>query len=262
VSAFVGAALGVEAHRGSFIGQATFDGVISVMLHPRELVAALLPVELRPADAASATPELHPVVLLFGNQRAGSILMAGVPVALGISYHEFMLAVPCVRHVRGVQLHTFSAIMHTDHAPARWSGNSYYGYAKHMADMGWSGESFIVSEPEGAVIAHARIEAVDQWVAAEEPAAAALQTIRGYFELPILGRKDDGTYVASHFEWRFDHAAVRPVDASLSFERGLAGLPPGVYADTASGSIQVKGMRWRVSWPFAPRLQRRTEETR
>lgn len=254
VSAFLGTAFGLDGYHGSFVGQASFDGVISVMMHPRNQVAALLPDDLVPAEAASATPELHPVVILFGDQREASLLTGGFPVALGITYQESMLAIPCVRHIHGLQLHTFSAIMHTNHAPARWSGNTYYGYAKQMADLGWSDTSFVVAEPNGGVIAHARIETADVWFSPDKAPGVALRNIRDYFALPILGRKDDGTYVASHFEWRFDDAAVRPVDASLSVERGLAGLQSGVHADAPSGSIQVRRMRWRVSWPFAPRF--------
>jgi hypothetical protein len=175
-------------------------------------------------------------------------------VALGISYQESMLAIPGVRHVHGLQLHTFSAIMHTNHAPSRWSGNSYYGYAKEMADLGWSHTSFVVAEPNGRTIAHARIEADDKWFSADEVPAAALRKIRDYFALPILGRKEDRTYVASHFEWNFDDAAVRPVHTSLSVEGRLAGLPSGIHSDAPLGSIQVRRMRWRVSWPFDPRF--------
>jgi hypothetical protein len=82
--------------------------------------------------------------------------------------------------------------------------------------------------------------------------AANLAGVRAVFDLPIIGQRDDGSYVTSHFGWDFAAARVRSVRATLPISDALA---PGITALTCSclpsATFEVQRMIWRLSWPSA-----------
>ena len=75
--------LDVDAFRGPFVGRSTFDGCIVFSSWQREDVEALLPEALELPASTSATPDRHPVVFLFGDQREGPSAPASTSSCLG-----------------------------------------------------------------------------------------------------------------------------------------------------------------------------------
>jgi hypothetical protein len=234
----------------SFAGQAAFNGCIAVCSWPRAEVAALLPPELVLAGGDAPGRERHPVVFVFGEHTEGATLFGGLTFALGVDYHEFALAVPFVRHRAGRFLHTFVPRMYASFFPAAWAGNTHYGLAKAMATMGWHGPQFVITAPDGALLLHASIEAAGAWQAAALGAWPALLALRQAFALPIAGRRNDGSYVASYFGWDFTEALVRPIDAAVAIDAPLVdGITPRWCSALDAGAFEVRRMLWRLSWP-------------
>ena len=249
-SAFPGPAIDLAASGASFAAQARFNGCIVVTNWPRVDVARLLPSELALAANASATPDLHPVIFVFGEQTEGAVIFARLPVPAVPDYREFALAIPFVRHRDGHHLHVHVPRMYSSHFPATWNGNVHYGLGKAMACMEWRGPMFLMTSETGELLVHAALEPTGDWVsgaAAELPHLAALRAI---FSLPVVGRKVDGRLVCSWWGWEFGDALVRPLDALVSIDAPLVeGLPVGTCADAPGGSFEVRGMAWKLTWP-------------
>ena len=253
-AAFPGPCLDVAAAGVGFVGQACFNGCITVCNSPRREVEAVLPPELELAPATSAGAD-HPVAFVFGEQTAGAVLVAGIAVPMGVRYHEFAMTIPFVKHRRGRYLHNYIPRMYSGYFPATWHGNAFYGFAKEMATMSWQGPVFLVAAEDGALLLHAVVDATADWLPATPSTLPSFEAMRAIFALPVLGRKADGRFVCSYFGWGFDGAAVRAADVSVTIDASLvAGVTPRVYADVPGGSFEVRGMVWRLSWPTACRF--------
>jgi hypothetical protein len=250
--AFAGEAVDARAAGATFVGQATFNGGVAVTSWPRGDVAGLLPRGLALATNVSPTPEAHPVVFIFGEQTCGAVRVGGYPFPVGRDYLELCVAVPFVRHVQGRYLHTFIPRMYATYLPAVWNGNAHYGFSKRLARISWDGSLYVVTTTAGVLLLHTEVEPVK----GSDPAAVPpnFAAMREMFSLPVVGRKQDGSYVASYFEWDFDTAVVRAADAVVSIDEPfLEGLTPRRCPDAPSGSFDVRGMVWRLSWPSPPR---------
>jgi hypothetical protein len=249
-TSFPSPASGVDAFRGPFVGRSTFDGCIVFSSWPREDVEALLPEALELPASTSATPDRHPVVFLFGDQREGATRFAGLTFPTDIAYQEFVLAVPFVRGAGGQHLHTYVPRMVSSHRPATVAGNLYYGFGKRMGRMWWEGPLFLMTDADGKLQLHAQVEATGGFTSCAGDAPTCLDGVRAAFSLPILGRKDDGAFITSYFDWDFCRARVRPVDAAVSIDLPFAeGVAPGLHHAVSPGSLEVRGMRWQLSWP-------------
>lgn len=239
----------------SFLSQATFGGCIAFANLPRRDVERLLPLELELAANTSSTPEWHPVVFIFGEVTEGAGMLGGFTLPLGVNYHEFGIAIPFVTHRNGQNLHTYIPRMYSDHTAATWTGNTYFGFSKEMAAMRWQGPLFVITTQDGALLLHAAVEPGTSWLpggSCELPNFVAMQ---GVFALPVVGRKSNGTYVCSYFGWDFSEALVRAADSYVSIDAPLvAGLTPRRCHDVASGSFEVRGMKWKLSWPSSCRF--------
>lgn len=254
-AAFLGPSIDVEAASVTFVAQARFSGCISVCNWPRADVEALLPMELELAASTSAAAEVHPVAFIFGEHTQGATIFGGITFPMGVQYYEFALAIPFVKHRRGRYLHTYIPRMYTGYFPALWHGNAYYGLAKEMATMWWQGPIFLITANTDALLLHAAVEATGPWSAGSTCELPNFQATRAIFALPIVGRKSDGTYVCSYFGWDFGEAAVRPADACVSIDAPLIdGLVPRRCHDVSSGTFEVRGMVWKLSWPSSFRF--------
>lgn len=241
---FLGDIVDASAAGATFVGQATFNGCIAVTTWPRRDVAALLPPGLAPALPASGA-DGHPVVFVFGEQTGGAVQVGGYPFPVGRDYREICVAVPFVRHLQGRYLHTFIPRMYATYLPAVWNGNAHYGFSKRVAQISWEGALYLVTSATGALLWHAETEPVKP-----SPSAAGFDAMRAMFRVPILGRKTDGSWVASYFDWDFATAAVAGADVAVSIGDGfLDGLTARRCTDPPSGSFAVRGMVWRLSWP-------------
>lgn len=252
---FAGPCATVNAVTGSFVGRADFNGCIAFCNWRKEDVAAVLPADLELAENISSTPEVHPVAFIFGEQTAGATIFAGVTFPMGVSYHEFAMAIPFVRHRRGRYLHTFVPRMYSSFPPATWAGNAHYGLAKEPASMRWHRPLFVIATPGGGLLFHASVEPAGDWAPGPRAELANFAAMRAVFSLPVVGRRHDGTYVASYFGWDFGAARVRPARAWLSIDAALVeGLAPRWCTALAPGTFEVGRMTWKLSWPDACRF--------
>jgi hypothetical protein len=252
---FAGHCADVTGFSGTFAGQADFNGCIAFCHWSREEAAAALPAELELADNTSPIPTLHPVAFVFGEQTAGATIFGGITFPLGVSYHEFALAIPFVRHRRGRNLHTFMARMYSSYFPATWAGNAHYGLAKEMASMWWEGAVFVVGAAHGATRFRGCVEPAGEWGAGPRCQLPNFAAVRDVFALPVVGRRSDGTFVTSYFGWDFAPARVRAARATLAIDTALAdGVTPRSCRSLADGTFEVRRMIWRLSWPAACRF--------
>ena len=122
--------------------------------------------------------------------------------------------------------------------------------------MRWQGPVFLVTTEAGTLLLHAAVETGGGWCpgqACELPNFAAMQAV---FDLPVVGRKANGAYVSSYFGWDFSTATVRAADSCIAIDAPfLEGLTPRRCHDVPSGTFEVRGMIWRLSWPAPSRFQ-------
>jgi hypothetical protein len=239
-------------HAGTpWSGQATFTGRLCVVGQPRDVVAALLPPALVLMPDACADPTQHPLLFAFGEQSDGTLIVGGRPLSLGIRYGEFALLIPFVRHRQAVTPHVFVARMCSAYFPATWHGNAHYGFAKTTARMRTDGPLFVMSDDDDRLLLHAATEARGPWEPATAAAHPNLDAVRRLFaHLPVLGRRTDGSVLCSRFAWDFDDADVRLASGWVSIDGPLVDtLAPRLCPAVPGGAFEVRGMRWRLSWP-------------
>lgn len=241
----------MEDRQTSIVGQAFFDGVIGWAAWPRAHVARLLPGDLELAPPNLGPPDRHPLLVAMGRQRDTAVVYGGVQFDVAVGYDECMLSVPFVRRMGGKQLHTFVALMVSGDRRATWSGNTHYGFGKRMGRIERFGDVWTATQDEGGLTMYAAMNPVDDWVRGPESASPSIRSIPRLFDAPVIGRRADGTYVASYFEWNLDHAVVRRVGLRLFFTSGVGLEPREVQIPPESG-IELRGMRWRLGWPESP----------
>ena len=251
-TAFAAPVVDARPHPGSFPGEAFFSGCIMFVHWDRADVARLLPPELELAPNVSATPHVHPVVFVFGEQARGRLLIGALELATGRAYREFALAVPFVKRRDGRYLHVYVPRMYATVFPEVWYGNEYYGLGKQTARIRWEESLFVMTTDAGRLLAHGALEASGEWSAGATFDAPAFHGMRDTFALPVVGRRSDGTFVGSWFDWDFAVARVRPATAWLSLDVPLIdGLSPREANGLATATFEVRDMRWRLSWPSA-----------
>src|SRR2546427_10082470 len=247
---FDGPALDVSAAGVSFVSQARFDGCVALSHWPRGEVERLLPAELELATNASPTPDLHPVVFVFGDLSDGAVIVGRVTLPLGIAYQEFAVAVPFVKYRRGRQLRTYVPRMYSSYRPAVWSGNANYGLAKRPATMRWQGPFFVITGEDGALLLHIGLERGDGWTPASRCELPNFVAMREILAMQVLGRKASGAYVCCYFGWDFGQALVRTADSCVSIDGPVAnGIGSRRCPDVAGGTFELRGAIWRLSWP-------------
>src|SRR4030095_9646120 len=235
----------------SYVGQAVFNGCIAFCNWRRDDVAAVLPGELQLATTTSA-PAFHPVAFIFGEQTEGATIFAGITFPLGVRYHEFAMAIPFVEHRPGRALHIFVPRMYSSFFPATWAGNAHYGLAKAMATIQWHEATVSITTPDGATPFGACGEPAGDWTPGSCCTLPNFADVRAVFDMPVIGQRDDGSYVTSYFGWDFAAALVRPARATLSIAAPLArGIIPQTCNGLPSATFEVQRMIWRLSWPSA-----------
>ncbi len=234
----------------SFVGEAHFDGLIVLSSGESARIAAALPPGLELVGNPAEAPDRHRVIFAFGEQMRTAVLFGGLVIPTGVQYHEAMIAIPYVRSVHDSHPCTFIPLMCCTDQWATWSGNTYYGFAKRMATVERRGNTFLVSASEGPLLLHATANPEGDWMPARECTLRGLATVREVFEAPVLGRRGEGSYVRSRFEWSFAAASIRRAPTVVSIDTPLgSGLEADVFHGAVSESFEVTGMRWRLSWP-------------
>jgi hypothetical protein len=248
-SAFPGPALDARTAGVSFVGETRFNGCIACTHWARAALQALLPPGLALAANVSATPDVHPVIFIFGEQLEGTILFGGMSIPLGVHYSEFGLAIPYVVHRDGRSLHTYVPRMYSSFFPPVRDGNVHYGFGKALAALAWHGCIATLTAPDGGLLWHAAVEPAGPWTRARH-APPNLAALRAALALPILGRKANGRYVRSYFDLGFADAQTRPLRCAISIDAALIeGLTPQRCYAVPDGAFEVRGMVWHLSWP-------------
>jgi len=255
-SVFPGSFVARSELSNSFVSQASFNGCIAVSNWPRREAASLLPPELELGANSAATPDVHPVVFVFGDQTHGAMMFGGFTYSLGVNYQELGICIPFVKHRDGTLLQTYMVRMYSSYTIATWNGNLHYGFSKEMARLRWQGPLYVVTTEDDRLLLHAAVDAAGPWSAGRGCALPNFRALQALFALPVIGRKPTGVYACSYFGWDFDDALVRPADVSVSIEAGVLGdLPTRQCSDVAAGSFEVRGMMWRLSWPTSCRFR-------
>ena len=236
--------------RAGFAARSCFNGWLVCTAWPRDVVAGCLPAELA---LAPVPPEanLHPVIFFFGEQTATSLLFGGLVIPTGTSFREFGMAVPFVQRRQGGDLHIYVPGLYAAYFPTVWVGTEHYGYAKMLAHCSWYGDVFVVTAPEGQLVAQAAVEAAGAWTTALAAGIPALDAVRSLFTtLPVLGRRARGDFVISRFAWDLGDASARPGDARISLAAPtLPSVPARECVDLPGGSVEVRGIVWDLGWP-------------
>ena len=229
------------------LAAASFDGVIVSTSWAREAIASALPRGWRLGHNASAHPELHPVVFIFGVQSRTALVLGGYGVPRDVEFGEMLVAIPFVAHEQGSNLHVHVVRAYSGDSISTWSGNFNYGLTKYAADAQWFGRTFTVTPRGGPMLFHATVDGGDGWHPEMVP---ELQAVCAAFALPILGVRPDGGFISSYFDWDFRRAFVRPARAAVAIDAPLArGVEPREFHGTEAGTFEVRGMRWSVTWP-------------
>jgi hypothetical protein len=238
-------------------GQATYIGVLTFTNINRDRVAALLPSGFQLAPRKTTrTPNVHPVLLLFGDQTDGASVLPGVPLQpSGFHYSEMIFAVPFVQKTGQPGWHTFIVRMYLDNIPTTLAGLAF-GYQKEHAWIEWTGDyariwkSSLLGDQD-------LLEGNFSWGAQWYDANDALQTIPNFQDMVnimttrLLGQTG-GNLVCSHFEWNLDQAKVARAETSYTmtapFRSGM-GAWPGLspFKNVKDGAVVVRGLRWSLA---------------
>jgi hypothetical protein len=233
----------------SFVAETRFTGAIVTCLWPRDAVADVLPPGIELGRAPGAGRGRHPIVFIFGEHDRSRVFYARLALSTGVRFLEFVVGVPYVRAVGGMGPAMFVPCVFSGDPVATWSGNAHYGFVKRLVPMEWLGDTFVVNEETGGLLAHVVSHAARPWASARGHTPRALAAAATLGRLPILGHHAGGRLVVSRFEWDFAHAWTRPLRATVSIDAPLArGLEPRV-ADGGDACVEVSKMAWRLSWP-------------
>ena len=235
-------------------GNATYHGNIVFTNLERTIVQTIVPQGLKLAANTVASTQ-HPVIFLYGRPHNTSWMVAGTPVIVGPNYQELMLLVPFVQETSGTRWHTHVVRMYLDDLNAIWIGNVFFAYGKEWGTSVESGTQ--VSEFAGGVQKfYANITPngpgrTDAQAEASMPNYAAIKSI---FDMPVVGRRADGTLVCSYFELNFTSATITPVQSTHQFLDPF--VPPmvnwsglGSLSSVPDGAIAVQNVNWRIKQP-------------
>jgi hypothetical protein len=175
-------------------------------------------------------------------------MYGGVRFDVGVAYDECMLSLPFVRRRGGRQLHTFVAFMVSGDRRATWSGNTHYGFAKRMGRVDRLGDVWTARAALGGPVIHGASHPVAAWRRGTDSAPPAARSITRVFDAPVLGRRKDGSYVASYFAWDLADALVRPTRLRCFVTSG----EEDAVDVTTDEALDVQGMRWGLGWPERP----------
>jgi hypothetical protein len=243
------AALRAARADGAVVAETRFSGCIVWCAWPRADVARLLPPALRLDPPRNVARDRHPLVFVFGEHDRSAVRFASLTLPTDVRFHELVIAVPFVCDPREGRRALFLPRVFSGEPVVTWSGNAHYGFAKRMVPMEWLGDTFVASDEQG-LLAHATTEGAAPWQHAATSRLPAFTAAATLARLPVLGCRRDGAVVRSSFAWSFATAWIRPVRARVSIDATLGqGLDPVVSHARASESLEVMGMRWRLSWP-------------
>lgn len=241
-------------HRAAdWVGEAVFNGHVAVWSWPVEDVQRILArgLELVPPPFGPALAlGHHPVLFAHGEQTRGTNFFAGIPLRSGLAYREGGFFVPFVRRRGGCSLSTAVPAMYADFFPPVWHGEAHYGYGKQLVELCDEGPVQACLATDGRVLLELVAEPRGPWRSGPFDGDAVTSFIVAATSLPIVGWTSEGTFIGSSFQWDFSHALVRYADSSVELHPGLIhGAGRRTCDDLSPGTVEVRGMSWRLGWP-------------
>jgi hypothetical protein len=247
---YVGPFVDVEQARPSFVVQSSFAGAVLVAMAAREQATRMLPADLELAEPVDPGQETHPVIAVFGTHRRCTALVADRPVGSASDYHELILAVPYVRRRGSAWLHLCVVSAHSDAPITVWNGNVHYGFVKHAARLRWESELLTVTTADGRLACHGGV-AADTGPAV--PRRDGIRHLQAALSLPTIGHRPGAGLVSAYFDWQVDAAGVRAAQGYLALDQPVGSQTPCEWQAAGGGAFVVSDVRWRLSWPHAPR---------
>jgi hypothetical protein len=235
----------VPEPKGSLRVTGRLDGVVLILDLPAGPLAALLPPGLEILPQSVVAAGRHPLVLLFGQQReVGPDLLP-----FGLSYLEFVLALPFVRPRDGPQgPFCHLPVLLLDRRLPTVLGRWLYGFAKRRAACQRSEDSFVIARLEdGAALLSARFAAAGATGRAGE--LEDFQNLRCLFEQPLISQGRGGRWRYARFDFALARAALQPVAAEVVVHRAImSGMPFGPDPIRAPGPGASTAFRVATSW--------------
>ncbi len=198
-------------------GQATYSGYIVFTNIDRSTVAAALPSDLKLATNLSPTPDLHPIIFLYGHQRNTHWIIGGTTPQVGQDYTELTVLIPFVQNLDGTRWHNYVARMYLDDLGAIYVGNLFYAYAKEWGKSDESGTAFTECHDAQEYFGAAMQES-GGWLPSAQAETALLnyQAIETIFEMPMVGW-NDYSFTCSYFDFNYDKALVQTLKSQHTF---------------------------------------------
>ncbi|KPJ82977.1 MAG: hypothetical protein AMS19_06055 [Gemmatimonas sp. SG8_23] len=237
---------------GTYLGVVTFTNV------DRTKVEALLPSAYRlAARKTSHESDVHPVMLLFGDQTDGHYLLPdpAPPVPTGIHYSELIFLVPFVQRKGLPGWHNYVVRMYLDQDEAVVAGIPY-GYQKRKAWIEWRGDEARVYDPKMGPLWRGTLTWGTPWRDYADATASLprFPDLVAIMRTRILGHHFVG--LCSHWEWDFSDARIAQATTSYDmvspFRLDMKDWPAlSPFDGVADGAFVLRGVRWRLAHPPA-----------
>ncbi len=262
--------LGADDFAGDYIaksgettmgGSAIYEGRIVVSNQLRSQVEAVLPSDLQLAANTSTTPDVHPVMLIFGHQtKTGWVLPGGFEPPVGDDYSELILMIPFVQRLGRQKLHNYMVRIYLNDHWALVVGNWWYGLQKIDAGFAETPNSFEVFDGLGAQLFGLTITSSGNWIASDDAQMnlANYQDLLTIIDMPVLGTLSwtpADQHVCTYFDWQVAAAEVRPIATRHKYAKAFAaGLDNWVgteFSSVLDGAFEVRGLKWMLRMPPA-----------
>lgn len=254
-------------------GQADYNGHLVFANLPRTVVDDVLPSDLQLAtNGSDAMQDVHPIILLYGDQLNGTYLFPGLlpPMSIGTSYNELIILIPFVVRQGGTKWHNYVVRMYLDNNAAVLAGNMYYGYFKEMAAFVETSSSATLADLDVTRSA----SSVFKWTVdlsasgSFTPSETASTTLANYqhaldiMRMPLLGTIDlvfTDAYVCSFWDWDVTNLEARPIEVTSQFVQpprsGTSSwVSQGAIVSSGTFAFQLRGLVWRLAYPALPCL--------
>lgn len=244
-------------------GHAYYVGRIVFLNLPRKSVQDVLnaapSTSLHLAANHSATPNLHPVILMIGRQtNTAFVEPPGWTVPVGNDYNELILLIPFVQQgSSGTRWHNYVVHIYLDDFWAMWVGNQYYGLHKEQAVLTDNPPDYDVYRETDHVF-HATFTALGALTSNSMAATLPnFQAAKEILSMPVLGTITSfpgNPYVCCYFEMDYSSGDVQPISSQVEF---LEEFEPGMSAwktanaipSVADGAFEIRNVRWRMAFP-------------
>ncbi len=209
-------------------GMAETSGPNVVLPFDREVVQKMLPVGLELGPQSLTAPGQHPVILLFGQQKA----VRPNQFPWGMNYLEFICAVPWVQHAGDARTHFPPMItatrLYLNSNPPIWLGKYGYGFPKIKAQMTADDDTYIVNDlrTQQPIVSCYFKTAGEEGNSAQ---FAEFQKTRTAYEMAMVNPNMFGRWQYSYYDFSLGQCRVKPLDVEVRVHSDAFGLPPGTY---------------------------------